>query len=173
MPVEALARIDRSIEIQAPPERVWRALTDAAELATWFHVTIEGTIAEGSDVWMTSVHRGTGAAVPRAVCRVDAAPTPRVALATRRGGPERGLLARAGDDGDLHARARGARHAAERSETGFDAISLARRAKVYDDNSQGWTEVLSGCRRMRKREADRRVADAALLFAALGDARRG
>jgi uncharacterized protein YndB with AHSA1/START domain len=27
-------------------------------------------------------------------------------------------------------------------ETGFDAISLARRAKVYGDNSQGWTEVL-------------------------------
>ena len=28
------------------------------------------------------------------------------------------------------------------SETGFDAISLARRAKVYEDNSQGWPEVL-------------------------------
>ena len=28
------------------------------------------------------------------------------------------------------------------SETGFDEISLARRAKVYADNSQGWTEVL-------------------------------
>lgn len=28
------------------------------------------------------------------------------------------------------------------AETGFDEISLARRAKVYGDNSQGWTEVL-------------------------------
>ncbi len=28
------------------------------------------------------------------------------------------------------------------AETGFDAISLARRAKVYGDNSQGWAEVL-------------------------------
>ena len=28
------------------------------------------------------------------------------------------------------------------SETGFDEISLARRAKVHADNSQGWTEVL-------------------------------
>jgi hypothetical protein len=28
------------------------------------------------------------------------------------------------------------------AETGFDQISLARRAKVYEDNSQGWTEVL-------------------------------
>jgi uncharacterized protein YndB with AHSA1/START domain len=28
------------------------------------------------------------------------------------------------------------------TETGFDEISLARRAKVYGDNSQGWTEVI-------------------------------
>jgi len=28
------------------------------------------------------------------------------------------------------------------AETGFDEVSLARRAKVYGDNSQGWTEVL-------------------------------
>jgi hypothetical protein len=28
------------------------------------------------------------------------------------------------------------------SETGFDRISLARRAKAYADNSQGWTEVV-------------------------------
>jgi uncharacterized protein YndB with AHSA1/START domain len=31
-------------------------------------------------------------------------------------------------------------------ETGFDEISLARRAKVYGDNSQGWTEVLGWLR---------------------------
>jgi uncharacterized protein YndB with AHSA1/START domain len=28
------------------------------------------------------------------------------------------------------------------AETGFNEISLARRAKVFGDNSQGWTEVL-------------------------------
>ena len=28
------------------------------------------------------------------------------------------------------------------AETGFDAVSLTRRAKVYGDNSQGWAEVL-------------------------------
>jgi hypothetical protein len=28
------------------------------------------------------------------------------------------------------------------SETGFDDISLERRAKVYRDNTQGWAEVL-------------------------------
>lgn len=28
------------------------------------------------------------------------------------------------------------------SETGFDALSLERRAKAHADNSQGWTEVV-------------------------------
>ena len=28
------------------------------------------------------------------------------------------------------------------AETGFDEISLARRAKVHADNAQGWAEVL-------------------------------
>ena len=56
MTIAELSRIDRTIEIQAPPERVWRALTDAAELSAWFQVKIEGQMAPGSEVWMTSVH---------------------------------------------------------------------------------------------------------------------
>ena len=56
MTVADLSRIDRTIEIKAPPERVWRALTSAAELSAWFQVTIEGEIAPGNQVWMTSVH---------------------------------------------------------------------------------------------------------------------
>ena len=40
-----MSRIDRTIEIKAPPERVWRALTNAKELSTWFQVNIEGDIA--------------------------------------------------------------------------------------------------------------------------------
>ena len=56
MPIAELSRIDRTIEIQAPPERVWQALTNASELAAWFQVTIEGQIAAGGQVWMTSVH---------------------------------------------------------------------------------------------------------------------
>jgi hypothetical protein len=33
------------------------------------------------------------------------------------------------------------------AETGFDQVALTRRAKVYADNSQGWTEVLDWLRR--------------------------
>jgi hypothetical protein len=32
------------------------------------------------------------------------------------------------------------------AETGFDAITLTRRAKVYRDNAQGWAEVVGWLR---------------------------
>ena len=58
MTLMELRRIDKAIQIQAPPESVWRALTDARELSAWFQVTIEGVIAPGGELWMTSVHPG-------------------------------------------------------------------------------------------------------------------
>src|SRR5215471_20830304 len=58
MAVADLMRIDKSIDIAAPVERVWRALTSPTELSAWFRVRIEGTIAAGSDVWMTSEEPG-------------------------------------------------------------------------------------------------------------------
>lgn len=54
--IAELSRIDRTIEIQAPPERVWRALTNSKELSEWFQVKIEGEVAAGNEVWMTCVH---------------------------------------------------------------------------------------------------------------------
>ena len=56
MNIAELSRIDRSIDIAAPPERVYRALTDPAELAAWFKVSIAGLIAAGQEVWMTVRH---------------------------------------------------------------------------------------------------------------------
>jgi uncharacterized protein YndB with AHSA1/START domain len=56
MAIEELSRIERTIDIDAPPDRVWRALTSADELSAWFQVRIEGAIAPGNEVWMTSVH---------------------------------------------------------------------------------------------------------------------
>lgn len=143
MNVAELTRIDRCIDIDAPPERVWRALTDAAELSAWFQVTIEGALREGAEVWMTSVHPGhvgqrfqvriAAMAPPERLVwewhpgeidpSIDYSREPRTMVTFR--------LERAG---------RGTRLTV--SETGFDAISLARRAKVHADNSQGWTEVL-------------------------------
>jgi uncharacterized protein YndB with AHSA1/START domain len=40
-------RIEKSIELKAPIERVWRALTDHEEFGTWFRVKLDGPFATG------------------------------------------------------------------------------------------------------------------------------
>ncbi len=42
--------IVRSIEVRAPIERVYRALTDAEEFSTWFQVNLDGPFRVGSTV---------------------------------------------------------------------------------------------------------------------------
>jgi uncharacterized protein YndB with AHSA1/START domain len=40
-------RIEKSIELNAPIERVWRALTDHNEFGEWFRVKLDGPFAPG------------------------------------------------------------------------------------------------------------------------------
>jgi uncharacterized protein YndB with AHSA1/START domain len=40
-------RIEKSIELKAPVDRVWRALTDHAEFGQWFRVDLEGPFVPG------------------------------------------------------------------------------------------------------------------------------
>jgi uncharacterized protein YndB with AHSA1/START domain len=136
-------RIDRTIEVNAPPERVWRALTTAKDLAAWFQVTIEGEIAPGNEVWMTSMHPGH-AGVRFAVRFTEMTPPRRFAWQWHPGAVDPGV-----DYSrepwttvtfTLEPSGRGTRLSV--AETGFDEIPIARRAKVYADNSGGWTEVL-------------------------------
>lgn len=137
-----LGRIDRSIDIKAPVERVWRALSEPAELSSWFRVTIDGEMKPGGTIWLTSQHS------PYAGMRFEV----RIVELTR---PSRvvwqwhpGDLTPGTDYSSepmttvvftLHPTADGTR--VEVTETGFDELSLARRAKAFAENSQGWAEV--------------------------------
>lgn len=40
-------KIERTIDLQAPVDRVWRALTDHREFGAWFRVAIDGPFVEG------------------------------------------------------------------------------------------------------------------------------
>ncbi|MBN9036118.1 MAG: SRPBCC family protein [Rhizobiales bacterium] len=40
-------RIEKTIELKAPPSRVWRALTDHREFGAWFRVALEGPFVVG------------------------------------------------------------------------------------------------------------------------------
>jgi uncharacterized protein YndB with AHSA1/START domain len=52
-------RIVKTIVLKAPPERVWRAVSDATEFGQWFGVRFTGPFAEGA--------RMVGAIVPTTV----------------------------------------------------------------------------------------------------------
>jgi len=143
MTTTEMTRIDRSIEIQAPPERVWRALTKAEELSKWFQVKIEGEIAAGNEVWMTSLHKGYEGIRFR-VRFVELTPPTRFAWQWHPGAVDPNV-----DYSDeprttvtftLEPCGSGTRLTL--TETGFNEISMARRAKVFADNNRGWAEVL-------------------------------
>ena len=147
MTVVDLSRIDRTIEIDAPPERVWRALTNAKELGAWFQVEIEGDVAPNTEVWMTSTHKGYEGQRFR-VKFTEITPPHRLAWQWHPGEVESGVdysrEPRTTVTFTLEPSGRGTR--VRVSETGFDLIGLARREKVYKDNSQGWPEVLQWLR---------------------------
>lgn len=137
-----LSRIDRAIEISASPDRVYHALTNAQELSAWFQVTIEGDIAPGNEVWMTSVHEGhTG---QRFLVRFVEMTAPRRFVWQWHPGavdPNVDYTREPWTTVTFTLEPNGAGTRLSVSETGFDEISLERRAKVYSDNSQGWAEV--------------------------------
>lgn len=50
MALTSTDRIEKQVVLRATPARVWRALTDAKEFATWFGVKLDGGFAVGGTV---------------------------------------------------------------------------------------------------------------------------
>jgi uncharacterized protein YndB with AHSA1/START domain len=142
--IAEMSRIDKSIEIAAPPERVWRALTNKEELSTWFRMTIEGDIAPGREVWMTVQSPGEYHGMRFPVKVVEMTPPRRFVWQWHPGAVDPKMdYAKEPQTTvtfTLEPAGRGTRLSV--SETGFDILSLERRAKAFKENTQGWTEVL-------------------------------
>jgi uncharacterized protein YndB with AHSA1/START domain len=51
-------RIEKSIDLAAPVERVWRALTDHVEFGEWFRVKLEGPFTPGQPAAGHMTHAG-------------------------------------------------------------------------------------------------------------------
>ena len=140
-----LSRIERTIHIRAPRARVWRAIADVREFAAWFQVKAEGEFTPGELVRMTTTHpdyagitffltveeidperRLTWRWHPGAQEVPEDAPTTLVefTLAEENGGTRVTVV-----------------------ESGFDRISLARRAKVYEENTKGWEYQMGALQR--------------------------
>ena len=139
MNITDISTIQRHTVIRAPRERVWKALTTLAEFGKWFGVEAEGEFATGPRLRMVSTNdncRGLVFYVTVAEMRPpalfswrwhpgSAQPDPNDATA-----PTTLVVFR------LEEVASGTMVTV--TETGFDRISLERRAAVYQENSAGW-----------------------------------
>lgn len=133
-------RIEKQILLKAPPSRVWRALTDAAEFGAWFRVNLEGPFVPGErttgnitypgyehlrmDVLVERMDteslfsfRWHPAAVDPAV---DHSSEPTTLVEFQLEAVAEGTLLRV-------------------VESGFDGLPAARRAEAYRMNEGGWT----------------------------------
>jgi uncharacterized protein YndB with AHSA1/START domain len=147
-------RIEKKILLRAPRRRVWRALSDSTEFGTWFGMKFDGPFTPGASVRgviaPTAVDAEVGQAQrqheglafeitieqveaerlfsfrwhPSAVDRhVDYSAEPTTLVSFTLEEAAGGVLLTV-------------------TESGFDQIPLARRAKAFSSNEQGWSMMV-------------------------------
>jgi len=128
--------IERTTLIRASRERVWRALTTPQDFGKWFCAEVDGPFVPGERVNMVSTHH---------LCTGD----PRFYLTVESMEPEHKFswrwhpgAARPGEDGSTQVEFKLEEVSdgtlVTVTETGFDRISLERRAKAFEQNGKGW-----------------------------------
>jgi uncharacterized protein YndB with AHSA1/START domain len=147
-------RIEKKILLHAPLKRVWQALSDSEEFATWFGIKLDGPFTPGARLRGTIV--GTSADADVAKAQKQHADIP-FEITIDRVEPERLFSFR----WHPHAIERHTNYSQEPTtlvvfaleeaadgimltvtESGFDRIPLARRAKAFEGNDQGWGIVI-------------------------------
>jgi uncharacterized protein YndB with AHSA1/START domain len=148
-------RIEKTILLQAPRARVWRALTDSHEFGQWFGVKFEAPFAPGALIRGAIVGTNVDPEVARAQRQHANVP---FEITIDRIEPERLFSFRwhpyAVEPGidyssepttlitfALEEVGEGTRLIV--TESGFDRIPLARRAKAFTANEQGWTIMVN------------------------------
>jgi len=147
-------RIEKKILLRAPRKRVWRALADTTEFGAWFGVKFDAPFAPGATLRGAIVGTKVNAEVAKAQKQYQDLP---FEILIERIEPERLFSFR------WHPNAveRGVDYSAEPTtliefvleevaggvlltvtESGFDGIPLARRAKAFTANEQGWGIVV-------------------------------
>ena len=139
-------RIQKTIVLRAPRSKVWRALTDSAQFGQWFGARLEGPFAPG--------RRTEGPITISGYSHL------RFEADVEQIEPERIFSYRWQPGGDpdkdpaepttlvvfeLEEVAEGTRLTV--TETGFDQLPAARRARAYRDNDSGWAGQLENIRK--------------------------
>jgi uncharacterized protein YndB with AHSA1/START domain len=148
MTASGLSTVERSTLVRAPRSRVWQALTNLKEFSKWFGVEAEGEFAPGARIRMISTHDShKGQEFFVDVVKMEAPETfswrwspgskqpgedtsgePMTLVEFRLTEVEGGTLLTV-------------------VESGFDRLSLARRARVFEENSKGWEFQLASITR--------------------------
>jgi uncharacterized protein YndB with AHSA1/START domain len=147
-------RIEKKILLRAPRKRVWRALADSTEFGSWFGMKFDGPFVPGASVRGVIVPTTVDAEVAKAQKEYEGLP---VEIAIEQMEPERLFSFR----WHPFAVERGVDYSNEPTtlvvfaleevadgtmltvtESGFDRIPLARRAKAFTANEQGWGMVV-------------------------------
>jgi uncharacterized protein YndB with AHSA1/START domain len=148
-------RIEKQVLLRAPRTRVWQALTDAREFGTWFGVKFDGPFTPGALLRGVIVPTRVDAEVAKAQQPYEGMP---FEITVDRIEPERLFAFR----WHPFAVERGVDYSREPTtlvvfaledvpngvmltvtESGFDQVPLARRAKAFTANEGGWTMVMT------------------------------
>jgi uncharacterized protein YndB with AHSA1/START domain len=148
MTASALSTVGRSTLVRAPRSRVWQGLTNLKEFSKWFGVEAEGEFAPRARIRMISTHEShKGQEFFVEVVKMEAPETfswrwhpgskqpgedtsgePATLVEFRLTEVEGGTLLTV-------------------VESGFDRLSLARRARVFEENTKGWEFQLASLTR--------------------------
>jgi uncharacterized protein YndB with AHSA1/START domain len=147
MQTTATDRIEKTTVLRAPRARVWRALTNADEFATWFRARLSGTFAEGASLRGPITYPGyehltleiqiermrperylayrwrPNAVDPKQDYSAEPTTLVEFTLEDVDGGTRLTLV-----------------------ESGFDALPPARRDEAWRSNDSGWTEQMQNIR---------------------------
>jgi uncharacterized protein YndB with AHSA1/START domain len=147
-------RIEKKVLLRAPRKRVWRALADSGEFGSWFGMKFDGPFLPGARMRAVIVPTTVDADVARAQKEYEGLP---FEITIERMEPERLFSFR----WHPFAVERGVDYSREPTtlvvftleeapngvmltvtESGFDRIPLARRAKAFTANEEGWAMVV-------------------------------
>ena len=147
-------RIEKKVLLRAPRKRVWQALSDSTEFGSWFGVKFDGPFAPGASMRGVIVPTKVNAEVAKAQKPYEGMA---LEITVEQMEPERLFSFRWHPFAVEH----GVDYSAEPTtlvvfaleevgngvmltvtESGFDRIPLARRAKAFMANEQGWGMVV-------------------------------
>jgi uncharacterized protein YndB with AHSA1/START domain len=147
-------RIEKKILLRAARKRVWRALTDSKEFGSWFGMKFDGPFVPGAKMRGVIVPTTVNAEVAKAQKEYEGLP---FVITIAQMDPERLFSFR----WHPHALERDVDYSHEPTtlivflleevpdgimltvtESGFDRIPIARRAKAFTANEQGWGMVV-------------------------------